>query len=381
MNLATFIEPPNRLGAPSDVDMTAWEVYFGNLRDSTVRSWNEARGAYVALKEVKEIFGEPFIVAAGETDPGTGITAARNQEYLELAATNDYLATLMDEVLAGERKVFYDADNQDFAIEMLETDTMYLAVQNTRTVLLDKATNQPIEVKGTLGVAPAIIWGGIVAGTAIAGMISYYFINDSNNQRAKIELEEKTKQAIATKQADLVASGKATPEQAKQMTDAIYVGAKDLELAKAETEKAKKAATSEGIQETVKTVMWIGLGIGALYFLARVVPAATAATEKRIPPQRQLTANPTHTYRFYSYDVWGNEEDGYEVNDVFRTTETVELDDEKIQSDTELFKELKKQGFIDQPGVQSRHFETDGDEEIIYLTYKGRPEGELRRET
>ena len=44
-------------------------------------------------------------------------------------------------------------------------------------------------------------------------------------------------------------------------------------------------------------------------------------------------------------------------------------------------KELKKQGFIDQPGVQSRHFETDGDEEIIYLTYKGRPEGELRRES
>jgi hypothetical protein len=51
-----------------------------------------------------------------------------------------------------------------------------------------------------------------------------------------------------------------------------------------------------------------------------------------------------YTYRVYTYDVWGNEEDGYEVNDVFRTSETVELDSKgTIQQDIE---ELIEQGIL-----------------------------------
>lgn len=286
MNLATFLT----LGAPSDVDMAAWEVYFENLRNSTVRSWNEARGAYLSLKKIKDTFGEPFIIPVGEGDPGTGISSTRNQEYLDLAATNDYLARLMDDVLAGKRRVFYVAAQNDFAIEMLDTDTAKLDLRDNRTVLVDRDTGQPVPVEGSLGIAP-VIWGGIVAGVSVAAMTAYYFINESNNQQAKVELEENTKRAIANKQAELVSSGKATPEQAKQMTDSIYVGAKDLELAKAQTEKAKKNG-GEGIQETIKTAMWIGLGIGALYFLARVIPAVTGAAEKTVEDRRRplLTA-------------------------------------------------------------------------------------------
>ena len=31
------------------------------------------------------------------------------------------------------------------------------------------------------------------------------------------------------------------------------------------------------------------------------------------------------TWRLYTYDVWGNAEEGYEVNDVYRTSDTLEL--------------------------------------------------------
>jgi hypothetical protein len=94
------------------------------------------------------------------------------------------------------------------------------------------------------------------------------------------------------------------------------------------------------------------------------------------PPRE---GNPTATYRYYSYDVWGNERDGYEVNDVFRTPDTYEIPDEG--GDDAVFNALKKQGFM-RPRVLRRLFELapGSDENVLYLEYKGRPEGELRRE-
>ncbi len=32
-------------------------------------------------------------------------------------------------------------------------------------------------------------------------------------------------------------------------------------------------------------------------------------------------------YRLYTYDVWGNEDDGFQVNDVFRTDATLTIPD------------------------------------------------------
>jgi len=84
-----------------------------------------------------------------------------------------------------------------------------------------------------------------------------------------------------------------------------------------------------------------------------------------------------YTYRWYEYDVWGNRRDGYQVNDVFRTPEVYMVDPD--WSDPELIRELRKQNFF-KKGVRSNLIEIDGDEEKIYFDYKGRPEGELRRE-
>ena len=82
------------------------------------------------------------------------------------------------------------------------------------------------------------------------------------------------------------------------------------------------------------------------------------------------------TFRLYTYDVWGNEKDGYEVNDIFKTSETYEIPAEA--TDAHVIKALRKQGCF-KARVLSRLIEIDGDDETIYVSYKGRPEFELRK--
>ena len=83
-------------------------------------------------------------------------------------------------------------------------------------------------------------------------------------------------------------------------------------------------------------------------------------------------------FRLYDYDVWGNEKDGFNVNDVFKTSTTVELNEK--MSDRQIVNALKKEWVI-KKGVQFRSIDIDGDfEYALYFDYKGRPEFELRRE-
>ena len=50
-------------------------------------------------------------------------------------------------------------------------------------------------------------------------------------------------------------------------------------------------------------------------------------------------------YEYISYDVWGNENDGYEVNQAFHTGEFVDID--PIASDEGIVESLQEQmGFI-----------------------------------
>lgn len=83
------------------------------------------------------------------------------------------------------------------------------------------------------------------------------------------------------------------------------------------------------------------------------------------------------TWRLYTYDVWGNEHDGYQVNDVFRTSETVEFDPDA--SDEEIIKALKSAGIL-RPRIRASAIELDGDDAVIYVNdaRNGRPEFELR---
>jgi hypothetical protein len=78
-------------------------------------------------------------------------------------------------------------------------------------------------------------------------------------------------------------------------------------------------------------------------------------------------------YRIYQYDVWGNAEYGYEVNDVFSTNVIVELDN--AANDDEIIRAAL--GYIG-----TERFEEDGDAHTLYITRErdGCPMCELRRE-
>ena len=62
-------------------------------------------------------------------------------------------------------------------------------------------------------------------------------------------------------------------------------------------------------------------------------------------------------YQVYSYDVWGNKQDGYEVNDVYPTTFEIEIDDNT--TDKQIIKQLKKEGFINKY-LRNKSLDVDG---------------------
>lgn len=83
-----------------------------------------------------------------------------------------------------------------------------------------------------------------------------------------------------------------------------------------------------------------------------------------------------HTLKYVSYDVWGNEKDGYEVNDAHYTGETFELSD--TLTNKGIVTSLKRQGCIKKT-AKNHCIKIDGEfEHSLYFEYKGRPEFELR---
>lgn len=85
----------------------------------------------------------------------------------------------------------------------------------------------------------------------------------------------------------------------------------------------------------------------------------------------------TEKWRFYDLDVWGNAEEGYEVNASYRTLHTIELP--KDATPKEILQCLRDNRDI-KKGLRRKLIEIDGDEDTIYISYKGRPEIELHRE-
>jgi hypothetical protein len=81
-------------------------------------------------------------------------------------------------------------------------------------------------------------------------------------------------------------------------------------------------------------------------------------------------------WREYYYDVQGNAKDGYEINNVFKG-KLIEVPIE-VETDEEWIKYLRKIGFI-KKGINTKYITINGDNEILYFSYKDKPEFELRR--
>ena len=79
-------------------------------------------------------------------------------------------------------------------------------------------------------------------------------------------------------------------------------------------------------------------------------------------------------YQFYRYDVWGNAEDGWQVNDSYEDGDIVYKSDDK--DDLEMLKQIYPEARISLLEVDNNC----SDESTIYIDYKtGEPFGEFRR--
>ena len=97
------------------------------------------------------------------------------------------------------------------------------------------------------------------------------------------------------------------------------------------------------------------------------------------PTTKKVYAPMLH-YKVYTYDVWGNARDGWEVNNVFFDST---LDIPKVKMDgsaKELFAYLRKINFLNYR-FKSSLVSIDGESDYtLYFTYKDKPVFELRRE-
>lgn len=261
---------------PSNTDAEAWGAYLTALRGSIQTSWAGARQAYLTLKRVREQLGFPFIspVTGGEgglVDNG-GWSDSLESNMQDLQAMVKVTDDAFGDVLAQKRKLLYDAKTNDFAVEGLPSDVVRVRLTNGNLSLVN-GQNQPIHVTGTIGLAPVILIGGVAA-VALSGAVTFVaagLVIKKTCETVQAVAEQKTLQTALTKQAELVQSGKATPEQAAAMTKSVYDGAAAVATAKAQVEAEKNKSTSD-IAKTVTTLAYVGLGIGVIFLLVKLVP-------------------------------------------------------------------------------------------------------------
>jgi len=276
------------LGQTASPDLVAWEAYIKALRNSLQTSWNNARSAYLTLKSVREQLGLPFIVNPGSPEvgnaPGMSTSAAWQSDLDQQAVNVMGMVTLSTNALddavlpAGnpkKRNLVWDATRNDFGIEALPGDLLRLEARQapsgqTIPVLVDANTNQPTNIQGTISAVPALL---IAAGVVVTVVqtIGLVLIVNAACETLQTVAEQKTLQTITEKQAELVQSGKATPEQAASMSKAVFSGAAELEKSKAAEAEAKSKPTSD-ITKTITTVALVALGLGVIYAVVRLVP-------------------------------------------------------------------------------------------------------------
>ncbi len=276
------------LGQPADEK--AWEAYLTALRDNIQAKWAGAVAAYKGLKSVRESLGLPFMVDGGgpEAGAGAGMTSASawssdlDQQAVDVMAMVKIITDALNDVIAGKRKLAWNTDKGQFEIEGLPSDVVRLGLNGDVPVILTPAGAET-HVQGQVGV-PALVWATTLGVTALA-LPAYWAVEKAVNTITDAA-EQKTMRTIAEKSYECVASGKCTPEQASKLNQSIYTGATALRAQKVEQVKAGNQPTTD-ITKTITTVAWVALGIGVLYAVVRLIPAASSRPSRE-PKTRAL---------------------------------------------------------------------------------------------
>jgi len=265
------------LAAPEDVDVAAWGKYFQGVRNQLQGTLDDMLGAYRTYKKIRESFGMSLVVSPGEGISAAGaITRSLSQQALELASMADIGIMALDDALANKRKIGWDRAAETFQIERLPTDASRIETPGGVPTLISNATNQPVQITGTLGIAP-IVWVGLGIAGVVVTVGALYTVNTAMESATTI-IQEQTRKTIALKSMELVEQGKATPEEAKKLQTATYEAAADLEAAKGSA--AAKTGLTPDTNKTIRTVAIVALIGGGLYLVSKFVPSR----EPRIIP-------------------------------------------------------------------------------------------------
>lgn len=273
------------LGAPPDAggSPAAWGEYLGALRDKIQLSKASAISAYNTLKQVRENLGLPFFGGGGENPDLGAWSQDLEQQAVDILEMSKICVGAADDAIAGKRKLIWDDKVEDFAVEGFPSDKLRIQYDGSGTPVLVDGAGYPQHASGQVGFPP-IVFGAIAVG-AVVQAVGIYLIVDKALDTIQVVANQKTEKTVAEatkKHADLVAQGKATPAEAEALNNSIYKGATDLRKAATEP-KAKQTAD---IADAVKTLAWVGLGIGVLYVVAQFVKGGGALAGARDNPSR-----------------------------------------------------------------------------------------------
>jgi hypothetical protein len=258
-------------GSASPGGDSEWNAYFGALRDNVNSKWSRAVTSYKTLKNVRETLGLPFIVDQGTGEGSSNLVGAWSSD-LEQQAVNVHAMVVLitgalDDVVANKRRVS-PHENDSWAIERLPTDVLVMRTDPPGIpVLVNGQTGQKENAQGTVGV----IWipvALVAAATIVTAGEIYLAIRAIDALESM--MKEKTTKTIAKRNGELIANG-ATPAEAAALTKAEGQAAADLAKARAEEKNAGDGP--EKWSPLVKTVVWGGVAIMALYIAAKLIPS------------------------------------------------------------------------------------------------------------
>jgi hypothetical protein len=279
----------NQLGQAPTPSSTSEAIgaYVAGLRDSVLGSKKSAVNAYNTLKSVRSNLGLPFMSSGGEGGDQNGWSPDLEQQAVDVVAMANILTAAADDVLAQKRKLYWDDKLQNFAVEGLPGDVLRLQLDaNGVPVLVDANGNQQ-HVTGQVGAVPVIVMVGVAAIVLIQALIIYLLI-DKALQTLQVIAEQQTQKTLAQavkKHADLVASGKATADDAAKLNKSMYEGATELQKQSTSAQGAKKGFESD----TLKTLGYIALGLGVLYAVVKFMPKPSGSPAMAAP-----ALNPGH---------------------------------------------------------------------------------------
>lgn len=240
-------------------DLKAYEAYFGALNQRVQDGLRQADDAWETYNKV-----------CGKLGAVLQFTQAEQLWAAEVGGAAKLLDVVTLDVINGKRKVGYNAQLEDFEIESLPGDLKRLVLQPAAPgfALIPITGGEGGTVDGLL----PLVWAGVAVSVVQAAAV--YLVVAESTDALKVIAQKRTEKTIAEtagSYSKLVAEGKATPEQAKQLTDSLYTGS--VELAKAAPPVPPEDTTGgkiKSVTSTIEKVAWIALGGVVLYGAFRI---------------------------------------------------------------------------------------------------------------